>query len=290
MKKLQIGRWRAGPRRDGATAFNLAAFFTGTEESIYAIWKAIESHGHRINCLISMPRATQHGAWLHHNPDIDLIKVQADALGLPLIELHLKDSLKPHELEAALKQAKINYGIEGITAGIFKEHGYEQKLLTDLCDVLKLRIVDPICKRDRVALLKELISAGFKIAIVQIDHSALDRSWIGLNLDRVVLDKLIELTCAGASLGSEGSYSFFVFDGPIYRQAIDFSECDVRMEGPHSGAIRVHKVKLIAKEAFLKRHVYWERQAGTHFFDKAFGLSRCKRAVRHKGRHAGRRG
>ena len=103
----------------------LAALISGGKDSIYAAYKA--SKQHEIACLISF-KSKKTDSYMFHIPNIELVKLQAKAMNLPLIflessgikEKELEDIIKAFELTKKFKIKTIAYmilGYKGETLG-----------------------------------------------------------------------------------------------------------------------------------------------------------------------------
>ncbi|MEM3690376.1 MAG: TIGR00289 family protein, partial [Candidatus Micrarchaeia archaeon] len=94
----------------------LGALFSGGKDSCYAMHLAARQH--EIVCLISILSKSSE-SYMFHTPNINLVKKQAEALGLPILmeetEGQKEEELK--DLERALLKAKSEYRIEGIVSG-----------------------------------------------------------------------------------------------------------------------------------------------------------------------------
>src|SRR3989344_5331152 len=95
----------------------IAALYSGGKDSTFALQRVMKL-GREVVCLVSLKSANP-ASYMFHVPNIDIVKLQAKALGLPLIfkktagikEEELKD------LKAALNEAKKKYAIEGVVSG-----------------------------------------------------------------------------------------------------------------------------------------------------------------------------
>ena len=78
----------------------------------------------------------------------------------------------------------------------------------------------PIWGRDTAKLIREFIGLGFKTAVVCVDPAQLDPSFVG----RVIDDEFLEeLPPHVDSCGENGEFHTFVFDGPMFKNAVKFS-------------------------------------------------------------------
>jgi uncharacterized protein (TIGR00290 family) len=77
----------------------------------------------------------------------------------------------------------------------------------------------PLWHRDRRAVVRELLDAGFAAVIIAVRDGALPTSLLGRELDAEVM---AEIESAGADVcGENGEFHSFVIDGPIFRSAVE---------------------------------------------------------------------
>ena len=74
--------------------------------------------------------------------------------------------------------------------------------------------------RDTSALSREFIDDGFRAVIVCVDTTLLDASFSGREYDASLL---AELPSGVDPCGENGEFHTFVFDGPLFRQRVEFS-------------------------------------------------------------------
>jgi len=80
----------------------------------------------------------------------------------------------------------------------------------------------PIWNEEREPLLREFIDAGFKAIIVVINEKFIGKEWLGREIDKQFIEDLktqedIDLC------GEKGEYHTFVYDGPIFKEAVKFN-------------------------------------------------------------------
>jgi uncharacterized protein (TIGR00290 family) len=120
---------------------------------------------------------------------------------------------------ARLFSAYRDRGIDSVAFGdLFLEEirAYRQRLLAKH-DMVGLY---PIWGRDTAELIREFIGLGFKPAVVCVDPAQLDPSFVG----RVIDDEFLEeLPPHVDPCGENGEFHTFVFDGPMFKNAVKFS-------------------------------------------------------------------
>jgi len=82
----------------------------------------------------------------------------------------------------------------------------------------------PLWHRDSATLVEEFIDLGFKAVITCVDSRVLDKQFAGRILDG---DLLAEFPSHVNLSGENGEYHTFVFDGPVFGDAVRFSIGDI---------------------------------------------------------------
>jgi diphthine-ammonia ligase len=159
----------------------------------------------------------------------ELIEIQADALGIPLLQTHTH----PHDYEMALRHLfnllKEN-GVDGIVFGNIH--------LADIYAWYHERVVaygfqhiEPLWGDEPTRLIRELIERGYRGRIVSIDLARVQPDWLGAPFD-LELIRALEAAEDVDVCGERGEYHSFVFDGPLFRRSVSFTEGEaVEMEG-----------------------------------------------------------
>src|SRR3989339_800879 len=169
----------------------LAVLFSGGKDSLLALAKAKES-GHNISCLISMISSND-ASYMFHVPNIQITKLQSDALGIPLIQEKTRGEkeLELVDLKNAKIRAKNDFNIEGIVTGAIRSV-YQASRVERICKELDLWCFNPLWLMDQEELLKEVLARGFKIVISGIFAYPLTRDFLGSIIDDALIKRLVE--------------------------------------------------------------------------------------------------
>jgi len=152
-----------------------------------------------------------------------LLEAQAEAIGLPLIEVTLQPKSSNDQYEEAflkgLEQIRISHPhVRHIAFGdlyLRDVREYRENLLqpTDFAPLF------PLWGRDTENLAREFIDMGFSATLVCVDTEQLSGSFAGSAFDATLLDALPPSVDA---CGEGGEFHTFVSDGPIFSEAIAF--------------------------------------------------------------------
>lgn len=192
--------------------------WSGGKDSALSLYTLQQSGEHEIDALLTTitrdyDRISMHGVRR------SLLHQQAEALGLPVLEVGISANAANAEYEANMAAVLTAYqqqGIEAVAFGdIFLEdlRAYREKNL----QALDLATVFPIWKRDTRELATTFLQLGFKAAVACIDTQVLDSSFAGRMIDA---DFLRDLPGGIDPCGENGEFHSFVFDGPIFRRPV----------------------------------------------------------------------
>jgi diphthine-ammonia ligase len=154
-----------------------------------------------------------------HGVRRELIRAQADALGLELLQAHTH----PSDFEAAfgsLLDTLRERGVGGVLFGNIH--------LADIRAWYEERTTargfahgEPLWDADPRALLDELIGRGYRAKVVSVNAELGDAGWLGRELDAALAAEL-EAAHGVDPAGESGEYHTFVFDGPLFRAPVRF--------------------------------------------------------------------
>ncbi len=154
-----------------------------------------------------------------HGVREDLIELQAESIGLPLVKLYLEGSQNhdPYEkIMTSFYQRCFDEGVDGVMFGdIFLEdlREYRERLLL----TTKLSSIYPLWKEVTSAIFKECIDVGFKTMICSANANFFRAEALGKPLDLSFPETLpprVDIC------GENGEFHTFVYDGPIFRKKI----------------------------------------------------------------------
>ncbi|MEM1447887.1 MAG: ATP-binding protein [Planctomycetota bacterium] len=145
----------------------------------------------------------------------ELLREQAAAVGLPLVEVDLPFPCSNEDYEAAMRDALVPHkdaGIEAIAFGdLFLEdvRAYRE----ERNEPLGLRSVFPLWGRDTTELAREMLAAGQRAYLTCVDPAQCPREFAGRAYDERLLDELPESV---DPCGERGEFHTFVWDGPAF--------------------------------------------------------------------------
>ena len=222
---------------------DLAALVSGGKDSIFALYKA-QKMGHNIKVLVTMiPKRSD--SYMFHFPNIDLTNFISKALEIPLVT-GKTSGVKEKELED-LKLLISSLEIDGVVTGAIQS-SYQKKRIEKICKELKLKSLSPLWHQKPIEIMSELLDLKFKVIFVGIFAYGLDQSWLGKEITRKRLKKLVELNKKYqiSLVGEGGEYESFVLDAPIFKKSIKIIKSETKLDND-SGVFEIKEVELVAK-------------------------------------------
>ena len=157
-----------------------------------------------------------------HAIRVDLLRAQAAATGLPLVEVRIPptcvNDVYRERMEAAISSQPIA-GIDHHAFGdLFLEdvRSYREKTL----GTVGKEALFPLWAEDTEELAYGFIADGFRAVVTCVDPAKLDPSFVGREFDAGFLD---DLPRSVDPCGENGEFHTFVYDGPIFHSPIAFS-------------------------------------------------------------------
>jgi ABC transporter with metal-binding/Fe-S-binding domain ATP-binding protein len=221
----------------------LAVLFSGGKDSCYAMYKA--SKEHEIVCLLSVISKNPE-SYMFHTPNIELTKLQAKAMEIPLITKTTEGEkeLELNDLKLLIQTAVAKYNIEGVVTGALASV-YQATRVQKICSQLGLWCFNPIWQMDQVELLNELKKNKFQTVIVGVFAYPLDDSYLGKKITKEMIDKLIELSKKYKinPAGEGGELETFVTNAPMFNKKIKIKKSEIEYE-KNAGILLIKEAKL----------------------------------------------
>lgn len=232
---------------DSKNPLKIAVLLSGGKDSIFAAYKV--SKEHELVCLITI-KSENPDSYMFHTPNIDLVELQAEAIGLPLItqttkgekEVELKD------LKQAIKKAKELYKIEGIVTGALFSN-YQKERIENICKELSLKSISPLWHMDQELEMRTIIKNNFKIIFSSIAAYGFNKDWLGKTITDQDIDKLVELNKKYQIniAGEGGEFESLVLDCPLFKKQIEILDSEIIEETDNTAKLTVKEAKLKTK-------------------------------------------
>ncbi len=199
--------------------------WSGGKDSCLALWELCCAGERRVAALLTTV-TRDYGRISMHGVRCELLQRQAASLGLPLQEVQISKGADNAEYEAGFGRALARYHAQGIREVAFGDlflediRAYRERLLA----AHGMHGLYPLWGRDTGRLIREFLALGFRTVVVCVDPAKLDGSFAG----RVINAQFLADLPAGVDpCGENGEFHTFVYDGPLFSQAVAFTRGEV---------------------------------------------------------------
>jgi uncharacterized protein (TIGR00290 family) len=191
----------------------VALSWSGGKDSALALWTMREEGVEPAALLTTVTE--DYDRISMHAVRRELLRAQADAVGVPLVEVLIPaacvNEVYEERMAAALDSSPLAEVEEFAFADLFLEdiRAYREERL----GAIGRRASFPIWGRETGALARTFVDAGFEATLVCVDPRQLDRSFAGRAFDA---DLLRDLPAKVDPCGENGEFHTFVSAGPIF--------------------------------------------------------------------------
>ena len=192
--------------------------WSGGKDSALALWTMREELGTEPAALLTTMNG-DHGRVSIHGVRAELVRAQAEALDLPLVEVEIPtgstNELYEERLAATLAQPPLAEVATVAFADLFLAdiRAYRERQMT----ALGKRTTFPLWGRDTAALARRFVEVGFGATLVAVDTEQLDAGFVGRRFDASLLE---DLPRGVDPCGENGEFHTFVDRGPIFARRI----------------------------------------------------------------------
>ncbi|NQT09956.1 MAG: diphthine--ammonia ligase [Desulfobacteraceae bacterium] len=154
-----------------------------------------------------------------HGIRTDVLRMQAEAMSLPIVQV--RSSWETYEAE--FKKALSDLKDKGVEAGIFGDIDLEghREWVERVSRESGMEPVLPVWgEKKREDLIEELIEAGLEAVVVAIKKDVLSPEWLGRRIDYDFVRDISKIKGVDIS-GENGEYHTFVVSGPIFKKRIN---------------------------------------------------------------------
>jgi uncharacterized protein (TIGR00290 family) len=157
-----------------------------------------------------------------------LLEQQAEALGLPLDEMHISKGASNREYEQELLALLRSYRNRKVLAVVFGDIFLEdvQRYREEMLAKIGMHCIYPLWGRNTRELAEKFIVLGFKAVITVVDSTVLGKELVGREFDRQFL---ADLPTGVDPCGENGEFHTFVYNGPIFSKPVEFTKGEVTL-------------------------------------------------------------
>ena len=157
-----------------------------------------------------------------HGLSAEVLKQQAQALGIPLIQQKTAKNTYEADFKAMLQTLKQ----EGITGGVFGDIDFNahREWLDRVCGDAGIIPRFPLWLQNQNKIMNDFIELGFEAVVVATKADLLGREWLGRKVDLAFIKDLAALGKNITPCGEAGEYHTLVIDGPMFKQRLEIIE------------------------------------------------------------------
>ena len=190
----------------------LVMCWSGGKDSCVALHELRSSGDHEVAALLTTVTKDHDRISMHGVPRA-LLRLQAEAIGLPLVEAVIPPDCTNDIYETAMSEAFEQFRAEGIENVAFGDLFLED--IRAYRDVLmarnSMKAIYPVWGRDTRQFVLDFVAAGFKAVTCCVDLNVLTEDFAGRVIDERFL---ADLPGSVDPCGENGEFHTFVFDGP----------------------------------------------------------------------------
>jgi uncharacterized protein (TIGR00290 family) len=192
--------------------------WSGGKDSAMALYTLDQQRHFRVVALLTTVTETYERIAMH-GVRRELLRRQAESLGLPLHEVSIPPQCVNSVYEARMEEALGVFHRQGVRkvafGDIFLEdlRAYREKNLARI----GMTALFPIWKRDTRELIRFFHQQRFRAVAACVDPKVLDPSFAGRELDESFFR---DLPFHADPCGENGEFHTFVFDGPIFQSPV----------------------------------------------------------------------
>jgi uncharacterized protein (TIGR00290 family) len=206
---------------------NCVLSWSGGKDSALALLYLQKSEKYSIKGLLTTVMEPVEEINLHHVP-VDLIRAQAKSLGLPLYEVNVPHNADNKTYEYAHLEMLQKLKKEDISSLAFGDIFLDEirKYREDMLKPTGIDVQFPLWHKDTKALANTFVSLGFKAIVVAVDQKKCGTGMAGRLLDKRFLNELPQNV---DPCGEHGEFHSFVYDGPLFKRAIQYNKTAQRL-------------------------------------------------------------
>ena len=195
---------------------NAFVSWSGGKDAALSYYRAMKNFHvtHLLNMVAEDGRISR-----SHGIKTDVLRMQAEAMGLPIVQP--RSSWETYEAE--FKKALSGLKDKGVEAGIFGDIDLEghREWVERVSRESGMEAVLPLWgEKNRKNLIEELIEAGIETVVVATKKDLLGPEWLGRHIDRDFIRDISEIKDVDMS-GENGEYHTLVVSGPIFKKRIN---------------------------------------------------------------------
>jgi len=156
-----------------------------------------------------------------HGVRVELLDAQAKSIGLPIRKIWIPENCSNEKYKEIMTQVNLELKEQGIEHIAFGDLFLEdvRKYREEMLKPLGMNPIFPLWGEGTTNVIERFISLGYKTIITCVDLTRLTEEFSGKVIDNQLIKGLPKEV---DPCGENGEYHSFVFDGPIFKNPIQF--------------------------------------------------------------------
>lgn len=199
--------------------------WSGGKDSCLALYELIKQGNVEIASLLTTltedyDRISMHGV------RADLLRKQAESIGIPLREVYVSKNGSNEEYELQMREALEVFKGQGIKKVAFGDIFLEdiRRYRVEQLGKLGMDALFPLWGSNTYYLANRFIELGFQAIVVCVDTERLHGNFSGREFNQKFIN---DLPKSVDPCGEHGEFHTFVYDGPIFKKRIAFSRGEI---------------------------------------------------------------
>jgi uncharacterized protein (TIGR00290 family) len=191
------------------------------KDSALALYHLLQDNNYSVEALITTVNSHYNRVSMHGLRN-ELLIAQTKAIGIKSSFIELPEMPDMDTYEQIMSETVSRLKSQEFTHSAFGDIFLEdlRQYREDQLAKQGFKTVFPIWKRDTKALINEFLDLGFKTIIVCANSKYFGEDFVGTVIDKGFIDNLPENV---DPCGENGEFHTFCFDGPIFKNPIDFT-------------------------------------------------------------------
>ena len=190
------------------------------KDSALALYKILKEDQFEITSLLTSINQEFKRISMHGVP-VSLLQKQAESLGFPLIKMEIPKEPSMEDYQKIMSETMAKIKSQGVTHSIFGDIFLEdlRTYREEQLQSIGMKAIFPLWKQNTSDLIHEFLDLGFKTIVTCVNETYLDKSFAGRIIDEDFIKDLPENI---DPCGENGEFHTFTFDGPIFKNPIEF--------------------------------------------------------------------
>lgn len=212
--------------------------WSGGKDSAMALREILKNNSFEVVSLLTTIDADSQKSSIHNIP-LDLLKKQADSIGIPLYTVNL--SKHTQNYEEGMLLAVEHFQKLGVNHFIFGDLYLEdvKQYREEKLNSYSIHVVEPLWGSSGQQYMNDFFDSGLKTIIVTTQADKLGKNYIGKPLNSEIV---LSFPSDVDPCGENGEYHTFCYDGDIFSHPVDFDILSVK-ELTHSFKMEDGEIK-----------------------------------------------